>query len=278
MATLTPASVSKTSAAAKTPKSKAATKTPITEPSVTTNDNIIIEPITEPTPSTPITKPTSGLNLDELNMAAAAEPEDDDPFAEPTERQHIIKLISFVDELKVTHPTATRFDIYFFSDRIQTYDDYWGDAPPTHYLKPVIIKVLLSRSEFKLILCDSLDEKYKTADWGIYFSENTRRVVIKDSIVNILKISPESKEYAGNTYYDSRMFKPNPSESALADKIIEQCHDTFPVFKKQPAAPKPDSGKSDSSKSTKDAKHKKQSKDAEQYELMMAEFLNKKAA
>jgi hypothetical protein len=74
------------------------------------------------------------------------------------------------------------------------------------------------------------------------------------------------------------MFKPNPSESALADKIIEQCHDTFPVFKKQPAAPKPDSEKSDSPKSATDAKPKKQSKEAEQYDMLMADLKKKKAA
>jgi hypothetical protein len=168
------------------------------------------------------------IDIDEPEDAANEAESAPDPS---TTDQKLFKIKDFIDILKKDYPEAKRFNIYFFSDRVQTIDSPWNDNAPTIYLKPALITVSPQSGKVKVLTNDVFNTKFNTTDWGISFSQSKMRAIDTSVAVNILKVLPEVKKYSGYDYYRSMIMKPDATEQKLAT-IIERSHDQFPVFKK----------------------------------------------
>jgi hypothetical protein len=175
------------------------------------------------------------LDISELQDLADEAEQFDDEEAKPEavpEPQKIIKLTQFIKDLKADYPEAKRFNIYFFTDRIQKFENPWTDNAANIYLKPAAIIITQQKGSAIVLSCETFNKKLGTVNWGINFSESNSRKIDTTSVINILKALPEEQEYNGCKYYRTTIMKPEPTEKKLADSITKQIHDQFPVFKR----------------------------------------------
>jgi hypothetical protein len=177
--------------------------------------------------------PEPVIALDALEDAAQEAVRDADVDApdESSEQQKVFKLTQFIKELKSEHPTAKRFNIYFFTDRIQRVANPWSDQAATIYLKPALVLISLDGKP-KMIANETFTTKFDTTNWGISFTEFATRTIDPTATMNVLKVLPEELEYKGAQYYKSKIMRPDASEKRLAQGIADQIHDQFPIFRR----------------------------------------------
>jgi hypothetical protein len=179
-------------------------------------------PVAAP-PAPAVEEPVLDLEL----LQDAADAEEGAAAASHVEKQVLMKLTPFIDALKAEYPEATRFNIYFFSDRAQRIKNEWSDSAAYINFKPCLIMISFAEGKPKLLDNSGFNTKYDTTNWGLQMNESEARKLKLDSVVNILKVLPAPQDYQGTKYYRSRIMKP---EQKIAASIEKQLHETWPQF------------------------------------------------